>query len=250
MFELWKDYSMVCPDFENSKLKDDTWHLRGSLSSFVIKRGEFVVERCRNTKDYDKCESDENIDKFINDLSIDTWVYQEKMDIIDYDTKPVFKITQFLNGNLMDNTEKLIRNIIFLKKEILATEDSFFQIGQLSEEGYFYTIANQKERYENTRDIHGKYKKTIYQQEVYLSQEEISHSRNIYDSIALLGNMGGIQGVLISLLCVFAAPINEHSFNIKMARKLFKAKSSTPGLFQDVPAEDKGSDFDEDMIQS
>jgi len=64
-FDLWKGYSMICPDFENSGLKDETWLLTGSPSSFAIKRGDFVIERCRGES---YCHSDEVIDKFISDL--------------------------------------------------------------------------------------------------------------------------------------------------------------------------------------
>ena len=38
---------MICPDFENSGLKYNTWSLKGSVSSFVIKRAEFVVAASR-----------------------------------------------------------------------------------------------------------------------------------------------------------------------------------------------------------
>ena len=63
---------MICPDFENSGMDDNTWKLKGSVSSYVIKRGEFVVERCVG-EDY--CETNENINKFISDLQVDTWVF-------------------------------------------------------------------------------------------------------------------------------------------------------------------------------
>jgi hypothetical protein len=46
LFKAWKGYSMICPDFENSNLEDNTWKLKGDPSSFKSKRGEFVIERC------------------------------------------------------------------------------------------------------------------------------------------------------------------------------------------------------------
>jgi len=78
----------------------------------------------------------------------------------------------------------------------------------------------------------------------------ISHKRSTYDLVGLLGDMGGIQGILISILGILALPISAHSFNIKAARKLFMARSSTPSLFEDVPAEKKGKEFDEEMISN
>ena len=65
LMKEWKGFSMICPDFEKSGLEDNTWKLKGDISSLKSKKGEFVIERC-----YDKpyCETKENIDKFVSDL--------------------------------------------------------------------------------------------------------------------------------------------------------------------------------------
>jgi len=62
--------------------------------------------------------------------------------------------------------------------------------------------------------------------------------------------MGGIQGILISLLGVLVVPVSALSFKVKAARKLFLAKSTNRDLFEDVPDEKKGREFDEEMISS
>ena len=85
-------------------------------------------------------------------------------------------------------------------------------------------------------------------QEIYLMPELVAHKRSTYDLVGLLGDMGGIQGILISLLGLLVVPISAHSFNIKAARKLFMARTSTPGLFQDTPSRKRGEEFDEEMI--
>ena len=62
-FDAWAGYSMICPDFDAITTRPEkTFIMTGSMSSFVINRGMFVIERCR---DHDYCESDENIDLFI-----------------------------------------------------------------------------------------------------------------------------------------------------------------------------------------
>jgi MFS-type transporter involved in bile tolerance (Atg22 family) len=53
----------------------------------------------------------------------------------------------------------------------------------------------------------------------------ITHKRTTYDLVGLLGDMGGISGLLITLLAILVSPVSEHSFYIKAARKLFIAKS-------------------------
>ena len=85
--------------------------------------------------------------------------------------------------------------------------------------GFSGSILNNGQFFKN-------YKKDIYKQELYLIQEEVIHKRSIYDMVGLLGDMGGIQGILISLLGLLVSPIATHSFYIKASRKLFMARSS------------------------
>lgn len=92
----------------------------------------------------------------------------------------------------MDNPGKLIRNILFLRKHNIDTEDDVFLIGQKRWTEDFWTIGSQNYRFEPTKDINKEYKKEIYRQEFYLMQEQISHKRAIYDLVGLLGDMGGI----------------------------------------------------------
>ena len=51
-----------------------------------------MIEKCIGAG----CESSENIEKFISDLEIETWVWQEKIDILEYDVKPVFKTCEII----------------------------------------------------------------------------------------------------------------------------------------------------------
>ena len=141
LYSQWFGYSMICPDFENSDLEDKTWKLKGSVSSFVIKRGEFVVERCQNiTEGPDKhsyCESNENINKFISDLQVDAWVFQEKIDYVKYNTKPIYRIAGIISGDILDPF-KVLRNLIYLRKHNIDTEDDTLQIGQKTILDSFY----------------------------------------------------------------------------------------------------------------
>jgi hypothetical protein len=80
----------------------------------------------------------------------------------------------------------------------------------------------------------------------------VFHRRATYDLVGLLGDMGGIQGILLSLLGVLVMPISAHSFNIKASKKLFMARSSEKDLFgktSEIKIKNKLS-FDENMIRS
>ena len=86
-------------------------------------------------------------------------------------------------------------------------------------------------REEKSKTLDGKYKKEIFKQEYYIQPEKVVHKRTTYDLVGLLGDMGGIQGILISILGILCFPISEHSFNIKAARKLFMARLAQQNLF-------------------
>ena len=83
-------------------------------------------------------------------------------------------------------------------------------------------------------DENQNYKKDIYKMEFYLQSELITHKRSTYDLIGVLSDIGGIKSLLITLLGVFAMPISAHSFNVKAARELFMARTSTKGLFLSI----------------
>jgi hypothetical protein len=114
----------------------------------------------------------------------------------------------------------------------------------------FFQVGAVLNREKLARDNDGKYNKEIFIQEFYLQPEQIAHKRATYDLVGLLGDMGGIQGILISLLGVLVVPVSAHSFNIKAARKLFMARSESSDLFMEVPKEKLGIEFDEELIKS
>ena len=112
----------------------------------------------------------------------------------------------------------------------------------------FWQIGQYIPRYNTGRDSHGKWKKELYEQHFTLISEEVTHKRTTYDLVGLLGDMGGIQGILISLLGILVVPISAHSFNVKAARKLFMARSTDKDLFEEIPEDQKGPLFDSKMI--
>lgn len=133
VYKEWNGYSMICPDFTNfdikkTRLDSQTWLLRGSMSSFRISRGEFVIERCQEKylNKGEKCEKHENINTFLSDLQADTWIFQEKIDYLKYFEKPIFKIVEYVRGGILDNPEKLERSVIYLRRHEIDTEDDYF----------------------------------------------------------------------------------------------------------------------------
>lgn len=69
---------------------------------------------------------------------------------------------------------------------------------------------------------------------VWWLQPEIQiHSRTVYGWLNLMGSLGGITNVIMLLFTWLVVPINEHSFVLKAAYKLYFARTKENDLFKD-----------------
>ena len=48
----------------------------------------------------------------------------------------------------------------------------------------------------------------------------------------LIGDLGGVQDIIISLFALFISPLSEHFFKIKFLRKLYLVRTSLHDLFK------------------
>ena len=66
---------------------------------------------------------------------------------------------------------------------------------------------------------------------LYLHHESIYHGRKIYEFVTLLGDLGGVAGVLTLIFGFFLEPLSESSFMIMSAKRLFLASTKNDKLF-------------------
>lgn len=64
-----------------------------------------------------------------------------------------------------------------------------------------------------------------------MTPAQTSHNRKVYDINQLLGDLGGITGVLTLILGFFIQPISEASFIMKSAKRMFLVKTRKDDLF-------------------
>jgi hypothetical protein len=57
------------------------------------------------------------------------------------------------------------------------------------------------------------------------------HERKVYDVLSLLGDLGGIAGIVVSLVSSFILPVSSHSYTLKALKKLYKAGTKNPHIF-------------------
>ena len=56
---------------------------------------------------------------------------------------------------------------------------------------------------------------------LYLTQEVITHERKAYTILDFLGDLGGIQDVIIGVFGIFIFPISNFKFYIEVIQKLY-----------------------------
>lgn len=78
VFDIWKDFLILCPITKGKKDKLKLWGHRGMMetSTFDLRLG-----RCVNKA---SCKNETEIDYFLRDLEVDTWSFQEIMDFNRY----------------------------------------------------------------------------------------------------------------------------------------------------------------------
>lgn len=138
LFDSWSGYTLVCADLqEGQKLE-----FLGDPSSIYSMHVGVVFEKCQQD-----CADD--MEAWLQDVQVDTWTLQEKIDFGDYENRPTNLIQQRLNSNIFAETLNgktiPLQHMDIVKNEF-ETEDDFFQIGQLTREGHFFTIDNSLQR--------------------------------------------------------------------------------------------------------
>jgi hypothetical protein len=62
----------------------------------------------------------------------------------------------------------------------------------------------------------------------------VVHSRKVYNLLDLIGALGGVLEIIVSVLGFFFLPISSHMFTLKALEKLFLARSHDNQVFVKV----------------
>lgn len=124
-----------------------------------------------------------------------------------------------------------------IEKNEVETEDSIFQLGQVSIETEYYDILRNIER--TYPDVDGR----LYTGEVVLANSGLVHRRRVYSIFDLMGDLGGVIEILLIVFNIMFLPMAEHSFNLKAIKKLFLARTKDEELFMNIPAKDHDAEY-------
>ena len=66
---------------------------------------------------------------------------------------------------------------------------------------------------------------------ISLSDHVMVHERSVYNVMDLLGDYGGYEYILMTLVALFVGPVAEHSFLLKAISKLYLVRTEEDQLF-------------------
>ena len=80
----------------------------------------------------------------------------------------------------------------------VSYKGEFYQVSQTFEGTYYDEVSQH----------------TLYEMNIFLSQNGMEHTRSVYNLLDLMSDIGGLHEVVMIALGVFIYPISYHSFVI------------------------------------
>ena len=63
--------------------------------------------------------------------------------------------------------------------------------------------------------------------------ESIRHTRQVYNVIDFIGDLGGVLEILVMIFGIVLYPLSEFQFNLKAINLLFMARTSDKFIFEE-----------------
>ena len=131
----------------------------------------------------------------------------------------------------------MIEAVINLRKNNIETYDSFVNPLMTTDiEDSFYDIGSISGTSVKTPPFMSN---TVYQLGLYLYQEQITHVREIYDILGVLGNLGGISEIFLLIFGIVAFPYSQFSYYLKVIEKLYLVRTCEIDLFKNGKSKKK-----------
>jgi hypothetical protein len=142
------------------------------------------------------------------------------------DRAPVENNFKFLMREGLDS-EKVMKEQIYLKQNRYETYDGLLPSSSPTLDGTFWDV---EERQRSNHLINNN--NLFFMMTLRLGNKEVLHTREVYNLMDLVGDLGGVFEVVISIIGIFMFPISNHSFVFKALEKLFLARTLDTSIFE------------------
>jgi hypothetical protein len=115
----------------------------------------------------------------------------------------------------MLNAYKNLNLDMIVRKNVYSTYDNLVKSLNPTYEGSFYNVEEirQTEEYFTGTEI--------FTVKIGHSATYLEYSREVYNLFDLLGDLGGVSGMIIPLMAIILTPVSETSFHLAAFKKLF-----------------------------
>ena len=201
--------------------------MNGTENSGYFNSMVFTISKCINETKNGTCAPQSEIDAFVARITTDTWTHHDVVDLSIHDKEPTVHMETWVKSNLL--TEQFVQtNWINLAKNDVETEDALFHFGQLSFELTYFSVDEMKE----TKSYAPKMNKGLLFQNIYVfDQHSWQYKRVSYNVLDLIGDIGGVFELFVTICGILFNSIAEHSFVLSAMKKIFLVKTSEPEVF-------------------
>ena len=106
-------------------------------------------------------------------------------------------------------------------------EGNFFQFNTIIEKDAhldYWSIVDSNKKLDEQPEIY-------LEINIYRAQFTQINERDKYNALDFLGDLGGVSGIFVSVIGFFLYPYSRYAYNLKMTKKLFKARTRNDSLF-------------------
>ena len=127
--------------------------------------------------------------------------------------------------------DSIIWQVLSLRKNMFQTFDGLIKLQWPTLEGIFYDKGDFSDRNMARLTVPGM-ERIIFMFDITLMPQQQEHSREVYNLLDLMGDLGGVLEVFIFACGIILFPISEHSFVIKALQILFLARTRDKHMFE------------------
>lgn len=130
------------------------------------------------------------------------------------DKEPSYSVNNWIVRQIL-KPQELFKTEVYLSNNKFTTYDNLFKSFFPSLEGSFYSLKKLIQQ----ADFQVEHE--IFKLEISLSENFTEHQREVYNLFTLLGDLGGVADVIISILSLFISPISDLSYSFEAISKFF-----------------------------
>ena len=125
-------------------------------------------------------------------------------------------------------------NWLYISFNKIFTQDDYFQLGDAYEhpDGFLNYDSIAKDIVANQKIDPFTGCRLYFEAAIVMSDNLITHSRRIYGLLDVLGDFGGLNEVVMSILALLLSPWVEFQFNLKALQKLYLVKTRRTDQFR------------------